>query len=157
MEIQLRECTRALQSTEDFVLRGCDPDTPRYQVSCCGGAFLSQADTADPWLSILSGAEVPSDEGLYQSFPSLYLHWIRSVYGFALVLTELFFSLIKHISVCLFVICYAYKSFKSYVRSYVVLKLPGCALPELLEGPYLMHSLSSSTMNIIFPVCFRLF
>lgn len=40
---------------------------------------------------ILSRAEIPSDEGFCQSFPGLYLCWIRSVYGFALVLTELFF------------------------------------------------------------------
>lgn len=61
-----------------------------------------------------------------------------------------FFSLLKHIAVYLFLICYAYKSLKLFVKSGVVPKLPGYVRPELPEGPSLMHSLSLATPSIIF-------
>lgn len=129
---------------------GCDPDIPRYQESCCDGAFLSQANTdvqlasypfqswAFFWSSALSVvAYVCVGLRLNMALHLFLLNWF-------------FFSLLKHIAVYLFLICYAYKLLKLYVRSVVVPKLPGCVWPELPEGPSSMHSLSSAIPSIFF-------
>lgn len=143
VETHLRACSYALQSSEDFVHQAV--------ILIFQGIRNPAVMVPAVMVSLLSFPELRFL--LKQRFVgrSLCLCWITTEYGFALVLTELvFFSLLKHIAVYLFLICYAYKLLKLYVRSVVVPKLPGCVRPELPEGPSSMHSLSSAIPSIFF-------
>lgn len=150
VETQLRACS-TLQSNENFVIQAVILISQVIRYPTVMVPFYCRLTLMHSQPLILSWTELPSEEGLCQFFPSLYLGWITAEYGFALFVIELCgFSLLKHIAVCLFLICYAYKSFKLCVKSCTVPKLPGCVLPELPGGPCFIHALNLATLSMVF-------
>lgn len=159
---QLRACSCALQNNENFVLQAVILISQDMRYPAVMVRFYCRLTLMHSLPLILSRTELPSEEGLCRFFPSLYLGWITAECGFALFLIELcVFSLLKHIAVCLFLICYAYKSFRLCVKSCRVPNLPGCVLPELPEGPCFMHALNLATLSMTFSqrvwICFSRF